>query len=165
MKQIPWLSLVLLFLAYASFGWILSQSIPSTIEEISQPSTVLALAIDEKLVYLLAYILAAIVLLLITAVLIAPMTLISVFVEGSLGSDTAAVFSVLIWTLILVLMVLCFEYFVRLLIMIGVIILARIELRGLGLSRWQCFLIIVSVCIVGFSSGLFAFDIWGKAIA
>ena len=165
MKQIPWLSLVLLFLAYASFGWILSQSIPSTIEEISQPSTVLALAIDEELVYLLAYILAAIVLLLITAVLIAPMTLISVFVEGSLGSDTAAVFSVLIWTLILVLMVLCFEYFVRLLIMIGVIILARIELRGLGLSRWQCFLIIVSVCIVGFSSGLFAFDIWGKAIA
>jgi hypothetical protein len=164
MKQIPWLSLLLTFLAYASFGWILSQSIPSITGEIRQTGVVLALAIDEKLVYLLAYILAAIVLLLITAGLTAPIPIITIFVEGSLGSDTAAVFSGLVWTLILVLMVIWFEYFVRLLIMVGVIILARIELRSLGLSRWQCFLVIISVCIVGFSSGLFAFDIWGKAI-
>jgi hypothetical protein len=165
MKQIPWLSLGLLFLAYCTFGWLLSESIPSLTASLSQRASLLALEIEEGLVSLLVYTIASIFLLLITLALTAPVTIMGIFVEGGLSSDKTAFLSAFIWAFLTVLMVIFFEYFVRLLIMIGVVVLARIELRNLGVNKLQCFLIIVGVCMVGFVSGLMVFEAWEKAIA
>lgn len=164
MKNFPWLSIGLLFFAYCVFGWLLSESMPLITTWLSQKATVLELDIDQMFFSILIYVVASIFLLLMVIAVTAPVTLMSIFVEGTFSSDINAFLSIFIWGGVFLLIFLWFEYFIRLLIMLGVIILARIDLINLGMNRLQCFLIIVVVCIAGSLSGFLAFDILGETV-
>lgn len=143
-KKLPWLSLSLLLLTYAVFGWLLS-------------------AFDRSW---LLWIMAAVFILIVAISLIEPLSVIQPFYTAWLKTDTRAFLSVIIGAFIAVVIIRWLTIFLRLLVLYSAAMLARLDLQTAGYSKWQAFGILATVSLVGFGLGLLTHLLFmGHAVA
>lgn len=134
MKKLPWISLLLLLCTYAVFGWFITASDSSG----------------------LLWLLGAIYTVLINSVLTAPWALLKGFYGSVLKSDSRAFVSVIIGAFVAVIFIHWIEVFIRILLLICAIALARLDLQAAGFNKWQAFWILVIASLLGFGLGILA---------
>lgn len=157
LRKIPWLALSLLILSYSvvgwyaagwsgtlsfwlveqgqSWGWLLRQDAASVFIQIAEVAIVCLIAIA----------------------LTAPVALITILVGSGLKSDTKALISMLCWSIIFVMIIRWFKYFVHLLVLFCAVILGRLELQRVGYNEWQIAFILSSCCLAGLGLGWLIF--------
>ncbi len=163
LKKFPWLSLILLLIAYSVFGWIVSQSTQSWAIWLVQQGKGWGWLLEEDIVSGIVYLLGAVSILLLVTALTAPVTLMTFFLGSSLQSDIKGFISLLGWAFAFVLIVCWIEYFVRFLVLLAAAILARLELQKAGYNEWQTFAMLAVVCLSGLGLGLLTFELWGNS--
>ncbi|MBR8827995.1 MAG: hypothetical protein DSM107014_08860 [Gomphosphaeria aponina SAG 52.96 = DSM 107014] len=156
-KTIPWISLILLFLTYCVFGWILSQSNADLTIWVLEQGEALGWELQAEMISVIIQILETVLILTLTIALTTPGALLTFFFGSWLDSDVKGFMSVLIWTFAFVLMVCWLKYFIRLLVILAAVILARLELQLAGYQDWQISTILAVICLTGFGIGLFTF--------
>lgn len=152
-----WVALVLMFLAYTTFGWYISQSSIDWSRWLSQQGEGWGWFLEEELVFIALHFLAAVTILGITFALTYPVSLMTIFFGNWLKSDLKAMFSVLAWSFAFVLMIRWGEYFVRFLVLLCAALLTRFELREVGYNNWQTFAILALLSVGGFAIGVSMF--------
>ncbi|WP_072620954.1 hypothetical protein [Spirulina major] len=130
--RLPVLSLFILWLIYAVFGWILAE------------------ATSRLLIWELAAVLIVLMALLFTA----PSNMVRNVLTGLIQSDSRAFVSVIILAFAVVILGTWFTIFIRLLVLFAAGALARLELQRLGYGEWVSFGLIVCVSLLGFGMGL-----------
>ena len=158
-NSLSWLSLLILFITYAVFGWSISQASQSWVQWIVETGETLEFALEEEFIILTIHLIAAAIIVIVSLCLTIPMALITLAFQKSLGSDLKAFISVFVWSFILVLIICAFEYFADLLVMISAALLVRLDLQKLGCKNWQIFLITVIVSSLAFALGIISFDL------
>ena len=136
MLSFPWVSFLLLLLACAVFGWVLS-----TVTEAFQ-----------------VWIIAGSFLLLMDAGLTAPLTLIEVFFGNWLTSDKRAFVTVLVFSFGFVFALTWLEIFVRVLVLLAAGTLFRLDLQRAKFRRWQALTILLLTCVIGYAIGIFSHE-------
>jgi hypothetical protein len=157
LRKIPWLALCLVILSYSvvgwyaaswtdilslwlvkqgeSWGWLVREDTASAFIQISEVAIVCLIAIA----------------------LTAPVALVTVLVGSGLKSDTKALISMLGWSIILVMIIRWFHYFVHLLVLFCAAILGRLELQRVGYNKWQVISILLGCCLAGMGLGWLIF--------
>lgn len=130
--RLPALSLILLWLIYAVFGW----NFASTTSR------------------LLFWALAACCIILVALVFTAPSSMVRRVVMGVIRSDSRALMSVIILAFAVVVAGTWFAYFTRVLVLLAAGALTRIELQRLDYGEWPAFAVIGVVSLWGFAMGL-----------
>ncbi len=126
------ISFILLLLACAIFGWVLSTSTEA----------------------FWVWLIAGSFLLLMDAGLTAPLTLIEVFFGSWLASDKRAFVTVLLSSLGFVFALTWFHIFVRVLVLLAAGTLFRLDLQRANFPRWQALSILLLTCILGYAIGI-----------
>lgn len=130
--RLPILSLILLWLIYAVFGWHFASTTSR----------------------LLFWALAACCIILVALVFTAPSSMVRRVMMGVLRSDSRALVSVIILAFAVVLAGTWFTYFTRVLVLLAAGALTRIELQRLDYGEWPAFAVIGVVSLWGFAMGL-----------
>lgn len=138
MRQIPFISFVLLLLACTVFGWVVSTA-------------------TEALWVLL---IAGSFLLLMDAGLTAPLTLIEIFFGSWLTSDKRAFVTVLIFAFGFVFAITWIHIFARVLVLLAAGTLFRLDLQRAKFPRWQALSILLLTCVVGYSIGIITHELF-----
>jgi len=138
MRKIPWVSFILLLLACAVFGWVLST------------------ATEAFWVWLIA----GSFLLLMDAGLTAPLTLIEIFFGSWLTSDKRAFVTVLIFAFGFVFAITWIHIFARVLVLLAAGTLFRLDLQRAKFRRWQALTILLLTCVVGYAIGIFTHELF-----
>jgi hypothetical protein len=159
-KQLA-LSLLLLWLCYWVFGWIFAASIPRWTSLLTEKITVINLPLSITYLSWWIRLLGICLVFLMIITLISPLGFISMCFGGFLESDQKALISLLIWGIIFVILIGCFEFFVRLSVLFSAGLLARLDLQNHKFHKKQASLILIVVAVTAFSSGLFCFSYWG----
>jgi hypothetical protein len=136
-QKTPFLSLTLLFLTYALFGW--------SVAEATQPG-------------LLWLILAGIIVVLVL-VLIGPLGQFRNVFGIWLQSDATAFLSIILFAFITVMLVTRLDLLAQWLILLAPGLLVRLDLQQAGYGHWLTFTITASVALLGYSLGL-----WGHEV-
>ncbi len=136
MGRFPWISFILLLLACAVFGWILSTATEA----------------------LQVWIIAGSFLLLMDAGLTAPLTLIEVFFGSWLTSDKRAFLTVLVLSFGLVFALTWIEIFARVTVLLAAGTLFRLDLQRAKFRRWQALTILLLTCFFGYAIGIFTHE-------
>lgn len=136
MRQFPWISFLLLLLACAVFGWVLS-----TVTEA-----------------LNVWIIAGSLLLVMDMGLTAPVTLIEVFFGTWLTSDKRAFLTVLVLAFGLVFAITWIHLFARVLVLLAAGTLFRLDLQRAKFQRWQALTILLLTCVIGYAIGIFSHE-------
>lgn len=162
LKKFPWLSLVLLFATSCVFGWYISQESLIWSHWLAEQGEGWGWGLKEELYAIILYILSAIVILVITFGLTAPVAIMTFFMGSPLKTDISAMISVLVWSFAVVIVICWLEYFVRFLVLVSAAILARLALQESGYKDWQACLILSLVSICSFSLGILLFTEFGQ---
>lgn len=155
--KFPVLSLVVVFATYCIFGWNVGLSASSLAHSLVEQGKTWQWLLDEQTVFLGLHILAGVLVLSITASLIAPVALITIVFGSGFKSDNRAMVSVLLWAFAVVFMICWLQYFVRLLVLLCAATLGKLELQNQGYPQWKVILILMIVCLGGFGLGLLTF--------
>lgn len=155
--RFPWLYLSLVFLAYATFGWIVAKSINSWITEFRDAIAYWGLLISPLMAKLLIYSLISLLIFIIIIVLTVPIKSLKFIFGTWLRSGDQSFISILFWSFMLVLIICFLEQFVRFLILFGSSILGRLELQELNYKNYQIMLVLASISLMGFTTGYFGF--------
>lgn len=137
MWQSPLISFILLLLACAVFGWILSTSTEA----------------------FWIWLIAGSFLLLMDAGLTAPLTLIEVFFGSWLTSDKRAFVTVLLFAFGFVFAITWIHIFARVLVLLAAGTLFRLDLQRAKFPRWQALSILLLTCIAGYAIGIITHEI------
>jgi hypothetical protein len=156
-KKFPWLSLLLVLLSYAVFGWFVAQASISWSEWIVEQGKEWGWLIEDESAYLIVELLGAGLILLIAIALAAPIALVTIFFGSWLKSETKAWISILGWAFAAVFIIRWITYFIRFLVLICAALLGRLELQSAGYNDWQTFVILALICLGGFSGGVLIF--------
>lgn len=132
MRQFPWVSFILLLLACAVFGWILSNA-----TEAFQ-----------------VWIIAGSLLLLMDMGLTAPITLIEVFFGSWLTTDKRAFLTVLVVSFGFVFAITWIHLFARVLVLLAAGTLFRLDLQRAKYRRWLALTILLLTCVIGYAIGI-----------
>jgi hypothetical protein len=162
LDKMPWLSLLILFITYAVFGWSVSSVADSWVQWILETGKNLDLFLEEKLISNTIHLFALAVIIVISLCLTTLVALITFAFEKSIGSDLKAFLSVFFWSFILVLMFCFLDYFADLLVMISAAILVKLDLQKIGCKTWQTFSIIVFLASLAFGFGVISFEMSRK---
>ena len=138
-NSLSWLSLLILFMTYAVFGWSISQASQSWAQWIVETGETFKFTLEEEVIILSIHLLALAVIVIVSLCLTIPIAVITWAFQRSLGSDLKAFISVFVWSFILVLIICSFNYFADLLVMICAALLVRLDLQKLGCKTWQIF--------------------------
>ncbi len=168
-KNVPLLSLALLFITYSTFGWfiergspILSQIILDRGRAWGWQGILDTLGFSEEIAALgLVYGLALVMIALITLSLIAPVALITIVFGSSFKSDAWSIISILLWSFAFVFMLRWIAITARLLLLIASAILAKLDLQDRGYQGWLVFTLVTLTCFVGFGMGAIAHSFYG----
>ncbi len=155
----PLLSLSIVFATYCIFGWNVGNNALSLTHSLVEQGKTWGWLLEYDTVFLGLHILAGILVLSITASLVAPVALITIVFGSGFKSDNRAMVSVLWWTFAVVLMVCWLGYFVRILVLLCAAVLGKLELQNQRYPQWQVLLMLMMICLGGFGLGLFAFYI------
>jgi hypothetical protein len=156
-----WLSLLLFFLCYWVLGWLFASSIPEWVSWVTTKSILATLSIDITNFEWAIEILGICLVFLMIIALISPFGLINIFLGTSFKSTQQALFSLLIWAIIAIILICWFEFFVRLSILFSAGILARLDLQNNKVRKNYSSLILIILAIASFSLGLLAFHYLG----
>ncbi|YAI81879.1 MAG: hypothetical protein ACQJCO_08860 [cyanobacterium endosymbiont of Rhopalodia sterrenbergii] len=154
-------SLSVVFCTYCLFGWNVGLSVSSLTRSLIQQGKSWGWFLESDTVFLMLHILAGVLVLTITASLVAaPVALITIIFGSGFKSDNRAMASLLWWTLTVVLMVCWLEYFIRLLLLLCAATLGKLELQDKGYPQWKVLLILMVICLGSFGLGLAVFYIY-----
>ncbi|HEY9821240.1 MAG TPA: hypothetical protein V6D35_10750 [Candidatus Sericytochromatia bacterium] len=142
-KKLPWASLFLFLFTYGVFGWLIS-----TETRIDGLAAISALSSSLWLI--------GSVILLGALMLTAPFKIIKIFYTSWIKSDTRAFLSVILAAFVAVIIISSIEISIRVLLLLAAGGLVRIDLQTSGYSKWQAFVILVVVSLIGFSLGVIA---------
>lgn len=162
--KFPLLSLIIVLVTYGVFGWYVGESIATWTHSLGEQSRTWGWAVEDQAVFLGLHILAAIVIVLITSSLAAPVALITIVFGSGFKSDNRAIIAVLFWSFAVVVILRWINYFVRFLILLSAAILGKLSLQNRGMPQWQVLLILGVICLGGFSVGLLSFDYYGHIL-
>ncbi|WP_013322616.1 hypothetical protein [Gloeothece verrucosa] len=165
LKKFPWLSLILLFTTYSIFGWYVSEFSVAWSHWLAEQGKGLGWGVQEELYSIFLYIFSAIIILLITFGLTAPVAIITFFVGSPLKSDIRAMFSVLAWSFAVVMVVVFLQYFLHLLLLVSAAILARLGLQDAGCNTWQSYLLLSLMSLGSFLVGIWLFTQLGRPLS
>ena len=158
LEKTPWLSVFILFITYAVFGWSIASSANSWATLTLETVDSIGLFLEEQLVVIIIHLLALAVIIIISLALTTPVALITFFVQESISSDLRAVIAVFSWSFIVVLMFCFWDYFSDLLVMVSAGILVKLDLQKLGFKTWQVFLVILVLAFLSFLLGIISFE-------
>ncbi|PSO47310.1 MAG: hypothetical protein BRC33_13080 [Cyanobacteria bacterium SW_9_44_58] len=154
MRQFPWVSFLILLLACANFGWILS-SYTSTNAQFMFGW------IKNLNSELLTWMIAGSLLLLMDMGLTAPVTLIEVFFGSWLTSDKRAFLTVLVLAFGVAVALTWIYLFGRILVLLAAGTLFRLDLQRAKFKRWQALTILLFTCMIGYAIGILSHESFG----
>lgn len=157
LEKTPWLSIVILLITYAVFGWWFAQNADLWTHLLLQLGESWAWFLEEQAIFITIHILAIAVIILISLSLTTPIALVTFVFKESTSSNLKGFSSILIWSLLLVVVLASIHYFANLLLMISASILTRLDLLKLGCKNWQIFLIITILGSAAFGLGVISF--------
>lgn len=150
------LSLLLLLLTSAVEGWIygfwmnkiLKQEVLTQFAQSTRP--------------IILYGVAVVGILLLVFLLISPVSLLRLNLNGWLGSDSRAFLSIFVGAFAFAILVQRVDYVARFLVLVAAVSLVKLDLQLLGYSRWLCFLVAAILCWFGFTGGILTFYVGFK---
>lgn len=169
LKNIPFLSLILLFITYSTFGWYIERGSPILHQIILDHSLswgwnwiLKSLVVSEKMAVIgLVYGLASGVIILITFCLMAPVALVTFLFGSTFKQNGWSILSILLWSFALVVMLRWFPFVAQLLLLICAAMLAKLDLQNNGYPQLLVFSIITMTCFIGFVVGAIAHSFHG----
>ncbi|MGK7886010.1 MAG: hypothetical protein AB4057_15475 [Crocosphaera sp.] len=153
----PFLCLAIVVVTYGTFGWYVGSSAVTWSHWFTNQGEAWGWVLKEDAIFLLLHVLAAGVVLLITASLAAPVAIITIVFGSSFKSDTKAIVAVLLWSFVAVVMLRWIGYFSRIFLLLSAAILAKLELQKLGYAQWLVMLLLILICLGGFALGLLGY--------
>ena len=153
----PFLSLSVVVSTYCLFGWNVGFSISSLTHSLIQQGKNCGWLFESDTVSLMLHILAGVLVLTITASLVAPVSLITIVFGSWFKSDNRAMVSVLWGTFAVILIVCWLEHFVRLLLLLCAATLEKLELQDQGHPQWKVLSMLMVICLGSFGLGLAIF--------
>lgn len=145
LKKFPLLSLLLLLVAYISFGWFLSD--PKFPE-----FTVYGIAISIPMLFAIAWIW------IICSAFISPLASFSRFITRWFKSDTVAFMSIFMMAMMATFILFWLHLFLYIFTIIATEALARVDVQSAGFENWQAFTILLVVSLAGLGIGWVARD-------
>jgi hypothetical protein len=159
LKKFPWLSLMLLLLTYAVFGWYYGSWTAWLVRTEAESGWFL----QENIATILIEFIGAFLVLVMVLGFAAPIALMTFSVGNWLKNDTRAFIALLIASAIGVIVIYWLQYLAQFTLLLGAASLFRLELQTLGcksrLSTW----LLVIVCLLGFALGVFAHTFWNSS--
>lgn len=137
MKKLPWVSLLLVVIAYTLFGW---NSAVSQYNWVEGATLVLGIALF----------------------LIAPVQLIKICFSRWLASDARAFISIIILSFLTVVVLTWLSVFAQFFILLSAGILARFDLQTAGYGPWKAFGILVVISSLSFAFGMLTNILWTR---
>jgi hypothetical protein len=156
LKKFPWLSLLLVLLTYAVFGWFVASESENWRNWLLEQGKSWNWGFEEGAYQIFIHVVATFAIISISLILTAPIAMMTYILGSWMGSDAKAILSILVWSFVFVLMIRWFEYFIRFLVLLSAAILGRLELQTLGYNKWQTFTLLTLLCLLGFALGVFA---------
>jgi uncharacterized membrane protein len=153
-KKLPWASLLLLLFTYGVFGWLISDEAQKLARADERVDGLTSLALSDISWFL--WVMGAVYILLIAVALTAPFRLIQTCYTSWLKSDTRAFASVIVGAFVAVVIITWIDVFVRILVLLSAGALVRLDLQTGGYSKWQAFVILISLSLTGFGLGAIA---------
>lgn len=157
-----WLSVSVLFLTYAVFGWSVSKEVEYWAESILNLGKNIDWLLEKQLVIYFLYVFYLFFIILVSLSLTFFIGLITFIFKESVDSDFKAFISVFVWSFILVFLFCFLDYFADLLVMISSVILVKLDLQKMGYQTWQTFFVIVLVTCFSFILGVVSFEMKGS---
>lgn len=151
--KVPWFTLSLVVLSYSLIGWHAASWSSLLSVWLVEEGQSWGWLLRQDAASAIIQIAEVVILCLISLALTAPVAIITLFVSTGLRSDAKALISLLGWSIIIVLIIRWFHYFVHLLVLFCAAILGRLQLQQLGYNRWQVTSILVSCCLAGIGLG------------
>jgi hypothetical protein len=153
MKQVPWLSLCILFSAYATFSWFFTRWSAHNLKETW---------IAEWAVWAFVVFCTLMQALLLTTLFDG----VKAFFRRWLKSDVGYFSLIIVSALSVTIAMVWFKMFGYFLVLISAEILARLDLQNANLNRWQSLLVLTSISVLGLAAGwsasLHPFSILGE---
>jgi hypothetical protein len=156
LKNFPWLSLVLLLLTYAVFGWYYG-SWAAWLVKIEAES---GWFLKDNIATIVIEFVGAFLVLAMALGFAAPIALMTFSVGNWLKNDTRAFIGLLIASAIGVIVIYWLEYLAHFVLLLGAASLFRLELQTLGWKGRKSTWTLVFFCLLGFSLGVFAYNFW-----
>ncbi len=159
-KTFPWLSLGVMLITYAVFGWHIA-----TVSVIWSHSWVVeakgwGFSLEDDALMLAIHLFAILIIVLTSLALTAPVTLMTFFVGSWMKSEMQSILAMIVWTFLLVLLLRWFNFFVQFLVLFSAAILGRLELRYIGYNRSQTVFMLSIIGLVGFGGGALSYFYW-----
>jgi hypothetical protein len=156
-KRFPWLPLLLLVMAYGSFGWFLASTVGSTelaqiVAELPLPALLAWLATKPNFARMILLLALGWIWVLTTA-LMSPLTSFSRFVSRWFKSDTVAFLSICLMAGLASVFLLWLNIFLYIITIVASESLARIDLQTAGYAEWQTFWVLAVFSIIGLGIG------------
>ncbi|WP_036480501.1 hypothetical protein [Myxosarcina sp. GI1] len=153
-KKIPWLSSILLLLTYGVFGWSYTSWGTSVIESGS-----LFQALEKDLATIFLYSVGGVLIILLAIAFTAPISLMTISLSTWLRSETRAFLSIFIGAFAFALIVQKITLFANFLLLLSAALLVKLDLQLAGYTRWLSWLLLTTLCLLGFAGGILAFNI------
>lgn len=152
-KKKTWflISLLLLLLTYGVEGWIYGLWMNRFLEQ----EVLTQFAESTRLSILYGAAVAGI--LLLVFLFTSPVSLLTVGLNGWLGSDSRAFLSIFVGAFTFAILVQRVDYFARFLVLVAAVFLVKLDLQLLGYSRWLCSVVLAFLCWFGFTGGILTF--------
>jgi hypothetical protein len=157
LRKVPWLALSLVVLSYSLVGWYAASWSDVLSVWLVEKGQSWGWLLREDAASAIIQIAEVVILCLISLALTAPVAIITVLVGTGLKSDAKALLSLLGWSIMIVLIIRWFPYFVHLLVLFCAAILGRLQLQQFGYNKWQVTSILISCCLAGVGIGWLIF--------
>lgn len=146
----PWLSLSILSIAYGVFGWIYAAWAVAYIDQ----GKLFFWILEKNIITVILYGIGTCLILLIALTFTAPIAFMTFGINKWLRSNFGAFMSIILGAMAFALIVQWLGFFAKIFVLLASAMLARIELRIMGIKTWISSLIIGSLCLLGFGAGV-----------
>ncbi|BDA39945.1 hypothetical protein [Candidatus Atelocyanobacterium thalassae] len=155
--KFPFLSLIIILLTYCSFGWYLGSSASDWSYWLGQKVNAYGLSIKNETFFLLIHLIAVLIILLIIIGLSNPDAILTVVFGSSFKSDSKAMITVFLWSLITVFLLRWIVNVSTIFLLICSTVLAKLEMQKFNISRYQIIVNLFITCFGGFGCGLLSY--------
>ncbi len=155
--KFPFLSLIVILLTYGSFGWYLGSSASDWSYWLGQKVNAYGLSMKNETFFLLIHLIAIVIIFLIIIGLSNPDTILTIVFGNSFKSDSKAMITVFLWSLITVFLLRWIVNVSTIFLLICSTILAKLEMQKFSVSRYQIIINLFITCFGGFGFGLLSY--------
>ena len=157
LKSIPVVSIALVIITYAVFGWSIAAASVVWTDQLHDQLKAVEWVVEERTILLLIHGFALLAITITTLALTAPITLMTYFVGSWVQSEARSMVSMVLWSFLFVIALRWFNHFTTFLVLLCAAILGRIELRYVGLNQTQTLSLLTLICLAGFSGGAYGY--------